>query len=341
MSDGHYSDGKYTGDEPRDQFPAAAEDSIVGAPGEAIIADEVSPFHALKDDDDIDVVAERKKMRAERRRLLWRSPGFLIGLFIVFLWILCGLLPDLIAPWGENEVVRLADGSTIPRQGPSGNAYFGTDGIGNDVYSRIIYGARPVLVVAPLAAALSVAGGTILGLVMGYYRGWVDEVLSRIVEAFLSIPVILLALMVIVVFGATNPIIIMTIAILFTPVVTRTIRSVVIAEAQLDYVTSAKLRGERGLFIMVREILPNVSAVLIVEFTVRVGYAIFTIATLAFFGLTAGDATAADWGKDIATNYRLIQSDQWWPSIFPALAIGSLVIGINLIADSLDKVAKA
>ena len=341
MTDGHFSEGPIGGEPARSEFPAAADDLVVGAPGDAPIAPEVSPFATPHEEAEIDVVAERKKMRAERRRLLWKSPGFIVGLIIVGLWILCGFWPSLLAPWGENEVVRLADGSTIPRQGPSGDAWFGTDGIGNDVFSRVIYGARPVLLVAPIAAALSVMAGTILGLTMGYYRGWVDEILSRIVEAFLSIPVILLALMVIVVFGATNPIIIMTISILFTPVVTRTIRSVVIAVAQLDYVTSAKLRGENGLFIMVREILPNITAVLVVEFTVRVGYAIFTIATLAFFGLTAGDATAADWGKDVASTYVLIQADQWWPSIFPALAIGSLVIAINLIADSLDKVAKA
>ena len=337
MSDGHYSRGPVP-EEPDAGWPGAAEDLV----GDAPIAEEVSPFpHPIDSDVDIDAVAERKKMRSERRRLLWKSPGFIIGLLIVGLWIVCGLWPGLLAPWGENEVVRLADGSTIPRQGPSSDAWFGTDGIGNDVFSRIIYGARPVLLVAPVAAAISVAAGTFLGLIMGFYRGWVDEILSRVIEAFLSIPVILLALMVLVVFGRTTPIIIMTIALLFTPVVTRTVRSVVISEAQLDYVTSARLRGERGLFIMLREILPNISGVLVVEFTVRVGYAIFTIATLAFLGLTAGDATAADWGKDVATNYVLIQSDQWWPALFPAFAIGSLVIAINLIADSLDKVAKA
>lgn len=339
MTDGHYSEGRVP-DEPRSaEFPASAEDNIVGAPGTAPIAPEVSPLY--RPEEQIDVVAERKRVRGERRKLLWKSPGFIVGLVIIGLWVLCGFWPDLLAPWGENEVIRLADGSTIPRQGPSSDAWFGTDQIGNDVFSRVIYGARPVLLVAPVAAALSVAAGTILGLTMGYYRGWVDEVLSRIIEAFLSIPVILLALMVVVVFGRTTAIITLTIAILFTPVVTRTVRSVVIAEAQLDYVTSARLRGERGLFIMVREILPNVSGVLVVEFTVRVGYAIFTIATLAFLGLTAGDATAADWGRDVATNYVLIQSDQWWAALFPAFAIGSLVIAINLIADSLDKVAKA
>jgi peptide/nickel transport system permease protein len=336
MTDGHYSKGPLPS-EPNDaDWPGSAEDNV----GDAPIAEAVSPFPHPREAE-VDLVVERKKMRAERRRLLWKSPGFIVGLIIVVVWIVCGLWPSLIAPWGENEVVRLADGSTIPRQGPSSDAWFGTDSIGNDVFSRIIYGARPVLLVAPVAAAISVAAGTVLGLIMGYYRGWADEILSRIIEAFLSIPVILLALMVLVVFGRTTPIIIMTIALLFTPVVTRTVRSVVISEAQLDYVTSAKLRGERGLFIMLRELLPNITGVLVVEFTVRVGYAIFTIATLAFLGLTAGDATAADWGKDVASNYVLIQSDQWWPALFPAFAIGSLVIAINLIADSLDKVARA
>jgi peptide/nickel transport system permease protein len=342
MTDGHFSSGPLPDGEPESQWPAATADIIEGAPGEPPITEEETPFYRpLPEEPGIDVVAERKRNRAERRRLLWKSPGFIFGLAIIVLWIVCGLFPSVLAPWGENEVIRLADGSTIPRQGPSSDAWFGTDAIGNDVFSRIIFGARPVLLVAPLAAAIAVAAGTVLGLIMGYYRGWADDILSRIVEAFLSIPVILLALMVLVVFGRTNTIIILTIALLFTPVVTRTVRSTVIAEAQLDYVTSAKLRGERGMFIMLREILPNITGVLVVEFTVRVGYAIFTIATLAFLGLTAGDATAADWGKDVANNYVLIQSGQWWASIFPAIAIGSLVIAINLIADSLDKVAKA
>ena len=289
----------------------------------------------------LDSAQERKKIRAERRRLLLRNPGFIAGSIIVVWWILCALVPDLFAPWGENEVVRLADGSTIPRQSPSADAWFGTDGIGNDVFSRVIFGARSVLIVAPIAAGLSVIAGSLLGLVMGYMRGWVDEILSRVMEALLSIPVILLALMVLVVFGKTSTILILTIAVLFTPVVTRTVRSTVITEAQLDYVTSAKLRGERSFYIMVREILPNVTSVLVVEFTVRVGYAIFTVATLAFLGLNAGDSTAADWGLDVSRNYRLIQSNQWWPAIFPALAIASLVIAINLIADSLDQVSKS
>jgi peptide/nickel transport system permease protein len=237
-------------------------------------------------------------------------------------------------------VVRVDD-SVIPRAAPSGDAWFGTDTIGNDVYTRVIHGARPVLIVAPVAAFLAAIAGTMLGLIMGYLKGWVDEVLSRILEAFLSIPVILLAIMVAVVFQVSVPILVATVAVLFTPIVARTVRSAVIAEAQLDYVTSARLRGESSLFIMTREILPNITTVIVVEFTVRVGYAVFTVATLAFLGISASDATAADWGQDVSEQYGLIQSGQWWAAIFPALAIASLVIAVNLIADSIDRVLKA
>ncbi|MGI9600714.1 MAG: ABC transporter permease [Acidimicrobiales bacterium] len=292
------------------------------------------------DDLGSDSKSERKRIRAERRRLLLRSPSFIIGSVIALFWLVCALVPGIFTKWGPNEVVRLADGSTIPREPPGADAWFGTDTIGNDVFARVIYGARTVLITAPVAAAIAVVAGALLGLIMGYYRGWLDEILSRIIEALLSIPVILLALMVLVVFGKSRLLIVLTVAILFTPVVTRTVRSAVLAEAQLDYVTSAKLRGEGGFFIMTREILPNITGVLLVEFTVRVGYAIFTVATLAFLGLAADDATVADWGNDIANTFRLIQADQWWPSIFPALAIASLVIAVNLIADSLDRVSK-
>lgn len=265
----------------------------------------------------------------------------MVGAAIVLFWVLCAFVPGIFTQWGPNEVVRLADGSTIPRQSPGADAWFGTDRIGNDVFARVVYGARPVMIMAPIAALLSVIAGTFLGLVMGYFKGWIDEVLSRIVEAFLSIPVILLAIMVLVVFGRSRTIIVIAIAVLFTPVVARTVRSTVLAESELDYVTSAKLRGESGLFIMLREILPNITSVIVVEFTVRVGYAIFTVATLAFLGLTADDATAADWGRDVANTYEIIQAGQWWPALFPAIAIASLVIAVNLIADSLDRVLKA
>jgi peptide/nickel transport system permease protein len=280
-----------------------------------------------------------KQVRAEQRRQLLTSPGFIVGMCITSFWVLAALVPSLLTNRAPNEAVRV-DGSVIPRQGPGADAWFGTDAIGNDVYTRVIYGARNVLIMAPLAALLAVIVGALLGLLMGYFRGWLDEILSRIIEAILSLPVILLALMVLVIFGNSRPVIVATVASLFAPVVTRTVRAAVIGETELDYVTSATLRGESGWYIMTREILPNISGVFVVELTVRVGYAIFTISTLAFLGLTAADATTADWGQDIANSYRLIVADQWWPSVFPAIAIATLVIGVNLVADSIEEVTR-
>jgi peptide/nickel transport system permease protein len=280
--------------------------------------------------------ATRKQVRREQWGVLVRSPGFIIGCVIVGFWLVAAIVPGLLATHGEKEFL------SIPaRSSPSSDAWFGTDQVGRDVYSRVIYGARPILIVAPLATMIAIVVGTFLGLLMGYYRGWVDEILSRVIEAVLSIPVILMAILVVFTFGRSRPVIIGTIAVLFVPAITRTIRSAAIAESQLDYVTSAKMRGESGLFIVGREILPNVTGLIVVELTVRLGYAVFTYATLAFLGLVGTNLTDADWGVDVSQNYTAIVSDIWWPTIFPALAIASLVIGVNLVADSIDKALKS
>jgi peptide/nickel transport system permease protein len=283
------------------------------------------------------VVTTRRQIRKEQRQVLFRSPGFIIGVIIVGFWILSAIVPGLLTDLGPKDFVDDAP----PRDPPSTDHWFGTDPIGRDVYSRVIFGARPILVVAPLATIIAIVVGTLLGLLMGYYRGWVDEILSRIIEAILSIPVILMAILVVFTFGQSRPVIIGTIAVLFVPAITRTIRSAAIAESQLDYVTSAKMRGESGMFIIGREILPNVTGLIVVEFTVRLGYAVFTYSTLAFLGVVGTNITDADWGIDVSQNYTQIVSDVWWPTVFPALAIASLVIGVNLIADSIDKALKS
>ena len=278
----------------------------------------------------------KKQIRKEQLRVLYTSPGFIFGVLIVGFWVLAAVLPGLLTTVGEKEFVEVG-----PRVKPGDGAWLGTDKNGWDVYARIIYGARPILIVAPIATAMAIVVGTMLGLIMGYYRGWVDEVLSRVIEAILSIPIILMAILVVFTFGRSTPVIIGTIAVLFVPAITRTIRSAAIAESDLDYVTSAKMRGESGLFIVGREILPNVIGLVVVELTVRLGYAVFTYATLAFLGFVGSNITDADWGIDVSQNYEQIVRDVWWPSIFPALAIASLVIGVNLIADSIDKALKS
>ena len=278
----------------------------------------------------------KNQIRREQLRVLYRSPGFLFGVLIVGFWVFAALWPSLLTSVGPKEFVEAG-----PRVKPGSEAWLGTDKNGWDVYARIIYGARPILIVAPIATAMAVIVGTMLGLVMGYYRGWADEVLSRVIEAILSIPIILMAILVVFTFGRSTPVIIGTIAVLFVPAITRTIRSAAIAESNLDYVMSAKMRGESGLFIVTREILPNVTGLVVVELTVRLGYAVFTYATLAFLGFVGSNITDADWGIDVSQNYEQIVRDIWWPSIFPAIAIASLVIGVNLIADSIDKALKS
>lgn len=285
--------------------------------------------------------ATRSQVRREQRRVLFRSPAFIIGSVIVGFWVLSSLFPDLLAQWDPKGSVTNDAGEALRRTPPDGTAWFGTDRLGRDVYSRVIHGARPILIAAPSATLIAAAIGSLLGLLTGYFRGWVDEVISRLLEAILSIPAILLAIVIVFTFGTTNAVIIGAIAFLFVPPIARTVRAATLAEAQLDYVTAARMRGERSLFIIAREIFPNVTGVVIVEVTVRLGYAIFTLATLAFLGLSGGNVTDPNWGVDVAQNYQQIVAEVWWPTVFPALAIGSLVIGVNLIADSIERATKS
>jgi peptide/nickel transport system permease protein len=172
---------------------------------------------------------------------------------------------------------------------------------------------------------------------MGYFGGWLDNVAGRIVEAFLALPVVLIALLAITTLGSSSWVVLGVVAVLFTPIVARTVRSAVLAERDLDYVTSAKLRGESSTFIMFREILPNVSGPIVVELTVRIGYAVFTVATLSFLG-AGPQPPSPDWGAQVSEGFRVISAGIWWTTFFPALAIASLVMAVNLIADSVQSV---
>jgi len=280
----------------------------------------------------VDIRSERAKARRETRAVLFRRPGFVIGLVILGMWTLLAIAGESIAPYDPFN--DFGTGHLPP--GPE--HLLGTDRLGRDVLSRVMVGARDVLIVAPLAAILGVTVGSLLGLIMGYYRGLVDDVISRIIEAFLSLPVILIALLTLVVLGSSTLVVVLVVGILFTPIVARTVRSAVIAERDLDYVTSAKLRGESGLFILAREIFPNVRGPIIVELTVRFGYAIFTVATLSFLGVGI-QPPSPDWGLSISEEYNNMISGKWWPTLFPALAIASCVVAVNLIADALQSVA--
>ncbi|MEO6122211.1 MAG: ABC transporter permease [Ilumatobacteraceae bacterium] len=277
------------------------------------------------------VAGERKQARRENFRLLIKRPGFVIGALVSLFWVVCAIFGDAITPYDPLNF------RTTKHLKPFGKYIFGTDQSGRDIVSRVMAGARDVLIVAPPAAIFGVLAGTMLGLIMGYFGGWVDSVLSRVVDAFLALPVLLIALLALVTLGKSRVVVIIVVSILFAPVVSRTIRAAVLAERDLDYVTSARLRGEGSIFIMFREILPNVSGPIVVELTVRIGYAVFTIATLSFLGV-GPPPPSPDWGAQVSDGYGVLSAGIWWPTIFPALAIATLVIAVNLMADAVQSV---
>jgi peptide/nickel transport system permease protein len=282
---------------------------------------------------DISLARDREKRRgrvAETLTLLGRSGSFLTGLTIVAFWVVCALFGEHFAPYDP-----LADDIINSLAPPSAEHWFGTDQIGRDVFSRVIVGSRDILTVAPLATLLAIIAGTALGLVTGYFRGIVDEVISRILEAFMAVPVVIIALLVVVALGPSTMTVICVIGLSFSPLIARTVRSAVLAERELDYVAAAKLRRENTLYILFVEILPNVVPPILVEATVRLGYAIFVVATLSFVGFGI-QPPSPDWGLSISSNYGMIGGGYWWTVLFDALAIATLVIGVNLVADSVQ-----
>ena len=250
----------------------------------------------------------------------------------MLLWLVCALFGHFIAPFDPLAQQLLAKNSA-----PSGAHLFGTDNLGRDVLSRVIVGARNILLIAPVSTLLGTALGTMLGLAMGYFGGVVDTLLGRVVEAVLALPVVIVAFLFIVAVGPSSITLILVIGFIFTPLIARTVRTAVLVERQQDYLASARLLGERPGFIMFAEILPNVLPVIVVEFTVRLGYAIFAVATLSFLGFGVQQPTP-DWGGDIAANYGLLGAGYWWETLFPALAIASLVMALNLVTDSIEQV---
>lgn len=281
------------------------------------------------------VVAPRLSRRSDSRtlmRLLLQSNSVVVGAVITTFWILCALFGDLIAP---QDPFAINAGATLA--GPSFGHLFGTDKLGRDVLSRVIVGSRDILTVAPLATVVGVILGTMLGLLMGYYLGVIDTLVGRALEAILALPTVVVALLALAAFGPTNLTVLLVIGFIFTPYVARTVRTGALVEREQEYVEAARARGENAFHIMVVEILPNVLPLVLVEATVRLGYAIFAVATLSFIGFGI-QPPSPDWGLSMADNYGLINGGYWWPTLFPAMAIASLVVGVNLLADGIGEV---
>lgn len=263
-------------------------------------------------------------------RRLSRMPWFLSGLSILLFWVVMAVGWRWIAPYNPYATDPL---HTLA--GPSGLHWLGTDQLGRDVLSRTLAGAASVLTIAPVATVLALLLGTAAGLVAGYYGGLLEDVLMRGVDAFLAFPGIIIAVFVLGLVGPSELTIIVLIAVFFAPLVTRTVRSAVVGARESGYVEAARLRNESGLWIMAVELLPNIRGPIIVEGTVRLGYAVFTAATLSFLGLGL-QPPSADWGLTVATERTYIQVAPL-TVLAPAIALGSLIVAINLVADGLRR----
>jgi peptide/nickel transport system permease protein len=247
------------------------------------------------------------------------------------IYVFAAIFAPWIAPYGEAEVVGKAYQPSSPE------FWLGTDQIGRDMFSRLIYGARNTIGIAFITTLLSFAIGGTLGVLTALKRGWLDQTISRIVDAFLAIPVLIFALMLLAVFGKYIINLILILALLDSTRVFRLARATALNVVVMDYVESAKLRGEGMRWIIFKEVLPNILPVLITEFGLRFCFVFLTIAALSFLGVGIQPPTA-DWGSMVAESKTLItfpvRTFPWIPAPFyPALAIALLTVAINFVVD--------
>ena len=248
-----------------------------------------------------------------------------IGMAIIVINLLIAVLGPLVAPYAQSETV----GATWDE--PSIKMLLGADQIGRDMVTRLIYGARTTIGVALATTCISFFIGITLGFAGAVLGGWVDNVISRLVDVILSIPLLILALIILGVFGSSIPVLILTIAVLDSTRVFRLARALGMNLTVLEYVEAARLRGEGTWWIIRREILPNASAPLVSEFGLRFCFNFLFIAALSFLGLGI-QPPFADWGGMVRENAAAINFGMLAP-IWPALSITVLTVGVNLVVD--------
>lgn len=254
-----------------------------------------------------------------------------LGMVIITVYVFVALFAPWLAPYGE------ADSSFAAYAPWSADHWLGTDQIGRDVFSRLIYGARNTMGIALITTILAFVIGGGLGLVAAITRNWVDQALSRAVDVLMAIPSLIFALMLLSIFGSNALSLIVIIAVLDSTRVFRLTRAVAINVVVMDYVEAARLRGEKLGWIMRREILPNIMPPLVAEFGLRFCFVFLTIAALSFLGVGIQPPTA-DWGSMVRENASLIQFAQFdlragITPLIPAAAIAIITVGVNFVVD--------
>ncbi len=268
--------------------------------------------------------------------LLRESWVGMIGVAIVLFWVLVALCAPLISPFEPNATIMPMQKPGI-RLDQGGTFWLGTDHLGRDILSRIIWGSRTVLFYAPIATATAYAVGILMGLAAGYHRGWVDDVLSRMSDIILSFPVLVLYIIIIATIGASGVNIIIAITFASGPGIMRIVRGLVLDLRNRDYVAAAQTRGEGAWRIMLVEILPNARGPLIVDACLRMGYVIITIGVLGFLGLGLPPPNP-DWGGMINETRQMAMAFPHM-TVYPCIAISSLILGFNLLADGLREIS--
>ncbi len=266
------------------------------------------------------------------RKVLRTAPptaGF--GMIVVLIYVLVAIFADLIAPFAETDVV---DAQYLPWDG---RYILGTDNIGRDMFTRMVYGARNTVGIAFLTTVLAFLLGATLGLLAATLRGWVDQALSRAIDVMISIPSLIFALLLLTILGTNIINMILVIAVLDSTRVYRLARAVATNVVVMDFIEAAKLRGERLTWLIFREILPNISPPLVAEFGLRFCFVFLMISALSFLGLGIQPPTA-DWGTMVRENATLITFGDITP-LLPAAAIALLTVAVNFIVDWMLKQA--
>ena len=279
-------------------------------------------------------VTAAPRVRSEWRRTartLTRNRLVLAGLVMVIGLIAIAALAGVIAPYDP-----IANNVRAALQPPSSYYYFGTDRFGRDIFSRVVFGSQLSLFVAIVSVAISAVVGIALGLVSGYYRGWVDNLIGRIMDVFVSVPALLLAIGVAAALGPGLNNAVIAIAVVYAPVFGRVVRGPVLVERGKEYVEAARVIGASSPRVILKHVFPNVLSPLTIQATITMSQAILLEASLSFLGLGT-QPPRPSWGTMLYEGREFLETAPWW-SIFPGLAIMLTVLAFNLLGDGIRDV---
>jgi peptide/nickel transport system permease protein len=271
--------------------------------------------------------ARPRSLFRQRLTLTLRNPVAILGLAVIVFWVLMAVFGPSLRPY------NMSDFTAPPWSPPSADHWLGTDTLGRDIFVRIAYGAQLMLLVPTTAVVLAVLLGSTVGLVTGYLGGTVDNVVMRLMDIFLAFPILMLYLMIIVAIGPSVLNVLWAIAIAAMPGIARLVRGLTIELRSREFIAAAQMRGESSAYILFREILPNATGPILVDACVRIAYAMFATGTLGFLGLGVPPPTP-DWGQMIADGRTWVFKVPWAP-VAPLIAISSVVIAFNMIADAM------